>query len=143
MSAALLKLRPEVKALWLAALNSGEYTQCQGRLQDARGFCCLGVLSDLHSKSPSVTATSWREDVDYADTLDGHSEDQLVGHIYGGEKELPPKSVMTWAFENYTGTQDSCVSLVSGSHALADTLAGMNDSGKTFAEIAEMIDKVL
>lgn len=32
---------------WMAALRGGEYAQSTGALQDARGFCCLGVACDL------------------------------------------------------------------------------------------------
>lgn len=28
---------------WIQALYSGEYTQTDGKLQDKKGFCCLGV----------------------------------------------------------------------------------------------------
>jgi hypothetical protein len=35
-----MKMDPEVKAVWIAALRSGKY-------QQGRGFCCHGVLCDL------------------------------------------------------------------------------------------------
>ena len=37
-----------VKDLWVAALRSGTYTQTTGSLQNAYGFCCMGVLCDLY-----------------------------------------------------------------------------------------------
>ena len=39
----------EIKAQWLIALRSGEFTQVRRVLYDPRsgGFCCLGVLSKL------------------------------------------------------------------------------------------------
>jgi hypothetical protein len=44
-------LRPEVKAKWVAALRSGEYTQGKNSLRNIDdSFCCLGVLCDLYSK---------------------------------------------------------------------------------------------
>jgi len=39
----------EIKARWVAALRSGEYKQTKGALQDKTGYCCLGVLCDLHA----------------------------------------------------------------------------------------------
>lgn len=44
-------MNPEVKALWLNALRSGEYQQGTGKLKQTYGgdqrYCCLGVLCDL------------------------------------------------------------------------------------------------
>lgn len=41
------KMNPEYKAMWVAALRSGEYKQSTCSLQDENGFCCLGVMSDI------------------------------------------------------------------------------------------------
>jgi hypothetical protein len=43
-----MKMDPEVKAVWTAALRSGKYQQGSGALRciDDR-FCVLGVLADL------------------------------------------------------------------------------------------------
>jgi hypothetical protein len=35
------------KALWIDALKSGRYAQCQNTLKDETGYCCLGVLGDV------------------------------------------------------------------------------------------------
>lgn len=43
------KLGPRQRA-WLNALRSGKYKQCKHYLNNANGFCCLGVLTDLASK---------------------------------------------------------------------------------------------
>ena len=32
---------------WIVALRSGKYNQIKGRLNDSRGFCCLGVACDI------------------------------------------------------------------------------------------------
>lgn len=52
-----VKMNPEVKVKWLAALESGEYRRGTGQLlnkdksdPDANGYCCLGVLCDLAIK---------------------------------------------------------------------------------------------
>jgi hypothetical protein len=42
-----VRLDPEFKAKWVAALRSGEYQQCTGKLRSDQGFCCLGVALDL------------------------------------------------------------------------------------------------
>lgn len=46
------RMNPEVKEQWLQALRSGEYKQGKTVLfnTSSDGFCCLGVLCDLHKK---------------------------------------------------------------------------------------------
>ena len=51
-----MKMNPEVKQRWLAALRSGFYQQGKHSLSKGGAFCCLGVLCDLHSKE---TGTQW------------------------------------------------------------------------------------
>ena len=52
-----MRMNPEVKAKWLAALRSGEYKQGRGRLRSANDeFCCLGVLCDLYAQE---TGKGW------------------------------------------------------------------------------------
>jgi len=43
-------MNQEIKKKWVAALRSGKYEQKGGRLKCENGFCCLGVLTDLHQK---------------------------------------------------------------------------------------------
>lgn len=38
-----IKLDPEFKAKWVAALRSGEYKQGRMSLRNRDGYCCLGV----------------------------------------------------------------------------------------------------
>lgn len=38
-----LKINKREFKKWIAALDSGEYRQCQLQLQDGYGYCCLGV----------------------------------------------------------------------------------------------------
>jgi hypothetical protein len=45
-----MKMDSEVKALWVAALRSGDYKQASGQLKTPQGHCCLGVLCELHKK---------------------------------------------------------------------------------------------
>jgi hypothetical protein len=37
----------ELKAKWVAALRSGDYKQCKGKMNLDDTFCCLGVLRGL------------------------------------------------------------------------------------------------
>lgn len=38
-------MNPELKAMWIAALRSGEFDQGRGKLRNDNGYCCLGVLA--------------------------------------------------------------------------------------------------
>ena len=41
-------MKNEVKEKWVAALRSGQYAQCKGKLRTAgNAYCCLGVLADV------------------------------------------------------------------------------------------------
>ncbi|MEK6860550.1 MAG: hypothetical protein AABY07_01135 [Nanoarchaeota archaeon] len=43
-------MNPEIKKKWIEALESGKYQQATGALKVDDGYCCLGVLCDLHRK---------------------------------------------------------------------------------------------
>lgn len=55
MSEVRLKISPELKKEWVAALRSGKYAQTRGRLKiksgelgrEETGYCCLGVLREI------------------------------------------------------------------------------------------------
>ena len=108
-----------VKTKWVAALRSGEYKQDQGHLQTKFGFCCFGVLCDLHSKE---TGIQW-ERLSYG------------GSAYGGLRGFPPSFVTEWA-----DITDSLRVEIDGE---IKTLDGHNDKGRTFLEIAQAIEEQL
>jgi hypothetical protein len=121
-----MKLRPRIKAKWIAALRSGDYKQCRGQLRTRRNeFCCLGVLCNLHAQEhPEIAAK--QERVEY----------------YIGAEALPPVDVMTWAFKDYVSGWGSCSAKVEIPQ-LATNLAKLNDRGKTFKQIANLIEDYL
>ena len=52
-------MTPELKAQWIAALRSGEYTQGRYNLRTREGhYCCLGVLCMVLEK-PDLTSTNY------------------------------------------------------------------------------------
>lgn len=125
-----LKLRPSVKAKWLAALRSGDYKQTAGTLRDEdkpNSFCCLGVLCNIHAQEHPKFA-----------------KEQTDIKTYDGEQDTPSERVLEWAFgANYNSSMDSCV-LVKTSVGSNATLAELNDSGRyTFKAIANVIEKQL
>lgn len=61
-------MNAQIKAEWIAALRSGEYPQDKGMLHGDIGYCCLGVLCDLHAKS---TGGTWGDDYTYLGEQNG------------------------------------------------------------------------
>lgn len=106
-------MNERVKKLWIEALTSGEYEQGTDALRTDDMFCCLGVLCDLHRKE---VGGSWQD-------LDGlmFTYDNTTG-------TLPPR-VQIWAD---TPTNNPFVGRLS--------LAGHNDKGVPFSEIAKLIE---
>ena len=111
-------MNPTVKAKWVEALRSGEYKQGMGNLRDAGYFCCLGVLSDLHSKE---TGCKWTE-----------LPDGVMSYL--GQSGMPPAIVLEWA-----ELVDMNV-LIAGE---VQSLDGHNDAGVKFDQIAKAIEEQL
>lgn len=125
-------LGQELKAKWLAALRSGAYPQTGGMLRNEIGYCCLGVLASLVGKELPLTHTSqaavlgqsaalrhcgaaWLDSIGLADLLGPVSPSLIVP----------------------SGTKV----LISGPASVQSRLAAMNDSGTTFAAIADWIEE--
>ena len=98
---------------WVKALRSGEYEQGRGYLCANGAWCCLGVLHDIAHDG------YWYSDGDsvwFAET--GHPTPAA----------FPPPPTM-----NAVGL----------SYRQATRLAKMNDTGRTFDEIADEIERML
>jgi len=110
----------EIKARWVAALRSGVYAQTTGALHNEKGYCCLGVLCDIHAHE---TNTPWVPDA--------------FSFVYADELNVLPTIVRRWAG---LLREDPIVTEAEGSEALSN----MNDiHRKSFAEIADAIEKGL
>lgn len=123
-------MNPAIKAEWIAALRSGEYVQGKDYLRTKGNddgkvkHCCLGVLCELAVKhgviGPAVYAGGGAYD-------------------FGGTVFKLPPAVMDWAgIESLTA--------IYGDVPLSDLdacneLTQDNDSGKSFNEIADIIEK--
>lgn len=112
-------MNAEVKEQWLKALRSGDYQQGSNRLNRDGGFCCLGVLCDLHAKKHRI------------DWIDGQE-----CQMYLNESVYLPTRVASWAGMGKFG----CIAKPDG-HVV--DLAALNDSGRTFNEIADVIEELL
>jgi len=135
-------MRKEVMVKWVKALRSGKFKQGTGTLKQfnskgAAQHCCLGVLCELYNqemkknKKKMLSETIWDNDSDFS-----HGYCRL-----GGKKEDLPKEVMDWAgIENsmgkfYPNYYDK--NLFLGENCLAD----LNDHGKKFNAISNIIEK--
>src|SRR5690242_14612803 len=128
-----MKLRKRIKQDWIAALESGEYTQGTERLKTGDEFCCLGVLCDLAVRAGEGR---WDENSDYV-APDGAKE---AGSL--------PEHVVRWAFKgadeeiNHNSTwDDPVVTKKNGDQA---NLTHLNDEDrKSFKYLAKAIDRSL
>jgi hypothetical protein len=102
--------------LVLKALRSGEYTKTTGALQDRRGSCCLGVMCDVYER---VTGNGVLRFTD--------------GFIDGGNLTRHSQ-VKEWV-----GLTHPC-GLFKDEHKGVWSLAGLNDNGSTFLQIADFIE---
>lgn len=119
---------PEIKREWIDALLSDEYPQATGALRSNVGFCCLGVLCDIAIKHGVVNP--WKPTGNHLYAIEVDGVDVL-------EIGLPPAAVMEWAGLEYRGGEYGERVGDRG----ASYLAGDNDSGKTFSEIAKIIEE--
>lgn len=124
------KMNPEVKAVWLQGLRSGDYIQGTTRLHFTDGkFCCLGVLSDLAEAAGIVSRK--RAKYNFA----GARLDQPY-YEYDGSTALLPVAVQSWA-----GLDDAPLVTHLG---LTKGLTELNDEKElSFDEIADLIEEQL
>ena len=107
------KTRDEVMKEWVGNLRSGEYQQGQGFLHHSDSYCCLGVLCDMSVKD---TEYEWKSGFIGPDSKVKHFEEHYV---------CPPDKML----------DELNISMK------ANKLMKMNDSGKTFSEIADYIEQ--
>lgn len=123
-----MTMNPKIKADWVAALRSGEYEQGTGKLNQNGKFCCLGVLCDLAVKA-DVGVTVREERISYIG-FESHRT------YYDGNPDTTPDIVQDWA-----GLPDEDPVVRFG--VSWSTPANLNDSGMSFADIADIIEEQL
>jgi hypothetical protein len=132
-------MNPQIKQKWLNALRSGEYQQTKGFLRKEDGFCCLGILCDLYGKENNV---EWNL------TNNGHN------YKFQESESYLPSSVMEWSGLSGNGktlsVEQACSQLKRelihvnlGGETNLPFFSGLNDSGSTFNEIADLIEEHL
>lgn len=119
-----MSMKPEIKALWVAALRSGEYRQGFERLRHVDCYCCLGVLTDLYCKE---TGMAWDEAI--------------------LSRGIPDDMALSSQVQKWAGLKEA--SPIAKGRLLADCNDGVvrNDAGENertpFSTIADMIEKEL
>jgi hypothetical protein len=127
---------------WIKALRSGKFKQGRGTLKQYNSkrqaqHCCLGVLCDLYNqdmkknKKKTLLEKVYHNDYYFSN---GYSR-------FAGKKWYLPKNVMKWAgLKNSLGKfyiEDFDNDLYLGENSLAD----LNDTGKKFKTISNIIEK--
>lgn len=110
---------------WIADLKSGDFQQTTGRLRLGGRFCCLGVACERYRRETGNGG--WTEG----------------GHFVVGDEEVDlglPAIVANWL--GVSPPPPGMFGRSSGDEVDYDggTLTAENDSGRTFKEIAELIE---
>lgn len=115
-------MKKDIKDKWVAALRSGEYKQTIATLNyNNERFCCLGVLCELAIQ----------------DGVELSKKQDLGFYRYNNTETQLPKPVMEWAGIK---TADACYKAKRKYNP--ENLAQKNDEGRSFKQIANIIDKV-
>lgn len=112
-------MNPTIKQQWVEALRSGAYAQGKGYLRTRAGFCCLGVLCDLHSKA---TGEAWNP-----------PWQSVEAYVYMGTTWYLPEAVQKWA-----GLSDGNPHITTAREIT--NLPTLNDTQVPFPEIADAIE---
>lgn len=120
---------PELKARWIAALRSGDYTRGVGGLGHADGaaqkrYCCLGVLCDVEKECLAAAGVEvwWESNTLHVGGFAGISyPSPLACQVLGLSNAFWHLTIVT-----QDGTNPS--------------LDHLNDNGFTFDQIADIID---
>lgn len=129
-----------VKEKWINALTSGEYKQtrdilCRINSDGSKSYCCLGVLTDLYQKECDINPElkKLEESINFSS-----SPEKCIAYTDLNIAFMLPNygtlsnSVIEWSeLSNKRGFFDD---------GECKTLSFENDNGKTFEEIAEIIN---
>lgn len=125
-------INKERARVWVAALRSGDYKQASMALRVSDKFCCLGVLCDI-----SKTGT-W---VCEYDPEENPLQDKRYYRVNGFEDYTQlPVPVRDWlGIPEGDPAIDIPETRDHENDCSAVTLAGLNDQGLTFNQIADVI----
>lgn len=117
------KMIKEKADLLVAALRSGDFKQTTGVLRNGDSFCCLGVACEIYRQNTGQG--EW-----------GHNE-IFVDHTGDKSFATMPAGVVEW-FGAKDFNPNTSIEL---DGMPGQPLASLNDSGWTFAQIADLIER--
>lgn len=125
-----MKLGPN-QLKWIKALRSGKYKQTEGSLgeeteDNGNSYCCLGVACEIAGYKPLKIENRF-----YYDKTTRDDEESL----------LPQKAVKKYGFYNNEGGIKEEYLSISIDSVGTLSLAGLNDGGWTFDEIADLVER--
>lgn len=136
-------MKPEVKAVWTEALRSGTYPQtifalC-GTLDGTPAYCCLGVLCEIY-RLQNPLSTRWGDGDEFEIGDDG------TGNPIDSSYDMLPLTIQLWAgLDSANGKFEASPNFVSpvkiNPNFPGMSLVNLNDSGATFAQIADIIER--
>lgn len=120
----------------IAALRSGDYKQTKGRLHDKHGFDLLGVACDLYIRADPFgdeTWVYWEKWAQYGMKPDPETDKHAI-NTYG----TLVTGVLPYRVRDFFGFATAV-----GDNRRKDGMAliNYNDQGKTFAEIADILEQ--
>jgi hypothetical protein len=131
-------MKQNVMKKWVKALRSGKFKQGQGTLkkfnkQGQAQHCCLGVLCELYNDTMKKNKKKT-----LPEKVCDNDRDFSYGYSrFGGKKEDLPKEVKDWA-----GMRSGLGNFYGDIYLLNQTcLADINDIGKKFKTISDIIEK--
>lgn len=132
-------MNKEIKAKWIAALTSGEYTQGKDYLNRNGKFCCLGVLCDLYRKETGMG--EWI--VAGGDGLNAFvtPNDQEYFPAISESIRLTHLDVVAWS--DIGDRNPAGLPMKGISECRTASLASLNDCGIPFGDIAKLIEEYL
>lgn len=134
-------MNPQVKAKWLGALRSGKYRQGVGTLATNYRYCCLGVLATIASEEGICNRVAM--EIPNGDRVSEYD----IRLSFDDKTEYLPESVVNWAEipADHIQTTVKGLDIIVGMNVDGGyiRLSGLNDEGKTFFEIADIIEQKL
>lgn len=117
---------------WLKALRSGSFWQTHSVLYDGEGYCCLGV-ADIVCFNAEFKQDHWGDWVDDTDRSSSLADKRA--------NKLGLHTKLTIEERNSILKQHRNLKNISGANDRQDILMRLNDSGYTFTQIADVIEK--
>lgn len=137
-----VQMKSAIRDLWLDVLVSDQYEQTQSVLSDGTGYCCLGVLCDVHANvAPKNVAKGWEGDSVFS-SYDGEQEmlSLRIGRWAFPELKAMDQGVSTWNVKTQKRDRNFPETASGRAELLLYRLAEMNDDGASFQKIAKYIE---